>query len=211
MVRSVNVITTAISTMEMVGLGASIELPPMRNHGALLAYERFAFYMCFEQIIQNALRITKYHLKSPNDEVQFIFDKQPGYHGTGYEQFEKACFNLQVGLRHRLPPPIFGDSAEVLPLQAADLLAHETFKEVKNHQDGRNLSAALRALVTGRQHHGDFVDARAFAAIEKASRAKTTHLIPAEDLRGVRRLYDSHQPLRGDELSGKERKRVQFA
>jgi hypothetical protein len=153
--------------------------------------------MCFEQVIQNVLKITSYHLKNPTDEVQFVFDEQPGYHGVAYEEFEKARLNIGWALRHRVPPPMFRPTVELVPLQAADLLAHETYKEVKNLRGGRKLSGALRALVTKRPHYGDFVDARAFAALERASRLGEMH-IPADELRGIGRLYDPNKPLRGD-------------
>jgi hypothetical protein len=79
--------------------------------------------------------------------------------------------------------------------EAADLLAYETFKEVKSLREGRKFSGALRALVKGRVHYGDFVDARAFAALERAARTNAT-TVSAEELRGIGRIYDSNTPIR---------------
>jgi hypothetical protein len=195
MVRAVEVITTSTPSNDTIGLGAAIELPPIQGAESQFEYERFAFFMCFEQVIQNALNITKLALTAGDDTVQFIFDEQPGYQGVAVQQFEQARAAVQVGLRHRVPPPQFASSLTALPLQAADLLAHETYKEVKGRKEGRPFSGALRALIAGRQHYGDIVDARAFAAIEKATREGLSG-IPAEELRGVGKLYESNRPIR---------------
>lgn len=197
MVEAVKVITA--TPVEMVGLGAAIELPPLLSHTALMAYERFAFFMCFQHLVQNALRVTGHRLPNDSDEVQFIFDEQKGYEGLAREMFRKARDSVPgVDVRHRVSDPLFGKSHKLIPLQAADLLAHETYKEVKNLREGRKLSGALRALVKGRAHYGDFIDAPTFALLERASREGTTAEITKDEFPGPRRLYDPHQPLRGD-------------
>lgn len=197
MVEAVKVITA--TPVEVVGLGAAIELPPLPSHTAQMAYERFAFFVCFQQLVQNALRVTGHHLTNDSDEVQFIFDEQKGYEGLAREMFKEARGSVPgVDVRHRVPDPLFRESHELIPLQAADLLAHETYKEVKNLREGRPLSGALRALVTGRVHHCDFVDAPTFTLLEKASREGTLDQLSVDQFPGLRRLYDSYLPLRGE-------------
>ena len=201
MVRAVGVVTSAIPPEGMVGLATVIELPPIPSHKALLAYQRFAFFMCFQQIVQSSLRVTAHHLTQSNDEVQFIFDEQKGYEGDAREMFKQArdtVASFGVDVTHLVPEPLFRESEAILPLQAADLLAHESYKEVRNRQDGRPLSGALRALVKGRVHYGDFIDASTFARLERASREGTVTGITKEEFPGLGRLFDSNHPLRGE-------------
>ena len=53
------------------------------------------------------------------------------------------------GVAERMNEPVPGDSKKLPPLQAADLLAYETGKEVLNRCDGREVSRALARLVAG--------------------------------------------------------------
>jgi len=84
------------------------------------------------------------------DKIRIVCDKQPGL-----ECYLRRVFELTMAYRpeleRRIGSPLFEHSDEVLPLQAADLIAHETYKEVKSRREkpSRKVSIALERLVSG--------------------------------------------------------------
>ena len=87
------------------------------------------------------------------DGVQPIVDQKDGTLDRMQGNFKVAKRIVDTidgpEIANRLKQPIPGDSKKLPPLQAADLLAYETGKEVMNRAEGRRVSKALERLVTG--------------------------------------------------------------
>ena len=92
--------------------------------------------------------------------------------------------------------PQFECSKKVLPLQAADLLAYETFKEVKNkyNDPDRKPSGALKALIDAHYHKGICIDSATMQfMLERRERGEP---MPGALVPSIQ-LYESGRPLRG--------------
>jgi hypothetical protein len=99
-------------------------------------------------------------LVSGTQEVQLLCDNQKGFVERITAHFEQALTQLPPGVAERVGYPIFRDSKKTPPIQAADLLAYETFKEVRSRMESplRPVSKALERLVQGRFHRADCID-----------------------------------------------------
>jgi len=64
--------------------------------------------------------------------------------------FDKVMDIIGPKLARKVKPPVMSDSKEVAPLQAADLLAYETFREVVARMEDSPPSNILEKLMDGR-------------------------------------------------------------
>ncbi|MBC8030852.1 MAG: DUF3800 domain-containing protein [Pyrinomonadaceae bacterium] len=62
------------------------------------------------------------------ERAAIIFDNQVEFRHRALEFFEKA-YNQESFIKRRINSPNFGDMREVVPLQAADIVAYELYKE----------------------------------------------------------------------------------
>ena len=85
-------------------------------------------------------------------DVQPIFDRKEGFTQRVLLNFQTVCDYLGPDRAKRLCTPLPGDSHQLAPLQAADLLAFETLKEVWNRCESRRVRTALNRLVTEGHH-----------------------------------------------------------
>lgn len=105
---------------------------------------------------------------SGGDRVRVIVDRKVGFSQRITSNFKIAREVIaDPDLVERISPPEAGDSKELLPLQAADLLAHETVKEVWNRVEGRPVRGSLQALVDARFHRARCFDFPPLAEVER--------------------------------------------
>ncbi|MEX2110258.1 MAG: DUF3800 domain-containing protein [Gemmatimonadaceae bacterium] len=129
-----------------------------------------------------------------NDEFQPIFDNQPKFVRRIVEHFEQAKGHLSPEAAARVSYPIFRDSKKTPPIQAADLLAYETFKEVRSRIEAprRPVSKALEKLVEGRFHRADCVDWHLLKEYRERMKAGE----PQSQFTPAPLLYYSDRPIR---------------
>lgn len=96
---------------------------------------------------------------------------------TEFEALLHKTFDAVMGeypsLRDRVAAPLFLRSHDALALQAADLLAHETHKEIRNRSKTppRRPSKALERLLQGRMHLATYQDRSVVEALHEQERA----------------------------------------
>jgi hypothetical protein len=150
----VGIITDHCPPKSLHGVAAVVELPDVAE------YETFAFFNAFWLTTVLATAVGAHHC-SAGDDMKFVFDRQPGRQGQMELELEQALdWATELSTRRgldRVPlrtSPEFADSRSAVPLQAADLLAYETYKELKGRHapNARSASRALQRLVDGQTH-----------------------------------------------------------
>jgi len=175
----------------IVGVGAVVLAQTPADIGAVALpgkvgdLEGFAYCMCFWWVMEAALLLAERHLGS--DDLQLVFDDERRLRQRSRTVFELGLLQYPR-LARRVRRPEFLDSKTALPLQAADLLAHETLKEMRSRRETppRKISRALERLVAGRLHVAHFCDPDMFREIRR--NVNLTH--PAETLE----LPDVYRP-----------------
>lgn len=142
----------------MVGIGDGVITP--RTDGSLqAAFRKLSYRTTSTKVIGHALRLGA-EIEGCS-EVRIIFDEQGKLEHLAREAAESAenLFGDKFG--GDLREPRFAESHTTVPLQAADLLAYETLKEVRNRIEGRTASTALERLTHGRRHVGRYLNLNA--------------------------------------------------
>lgn len=136
------------------GVGAAIYLPADEHSSPPLVLEQVALRIAFMEILAVVLNLAQ--SIGAEHTVQCVCDEQPGLQGLLQDTFAKAREFAMRDAPCRISHLQFEDSKEVLPLQAADILAYETRKDVLNRmeQPQRPRSRALRYLVRSQPHLG---------------------------------------------------------
>lgn len=116
--------------------------------------ERTAYYWCTSRILGDAITRSEQFLGE--DHLQCVFDEEKDLGAQAQEGFE-VIRDQFPHIRTRVRRPHFAHSHELPPLQAADLLAYETYKELRNRKDDRAPSKALARLVAGRPHQAYYM------------------------------------------------------
>ncbi len=112
----------------------------------------FARTWCATLIAYDALRLAEAHVG--DDRIQIIYDEGSDRQWKLHRMFELLRGLVRPDYSGRIRPPHFLPSHELAPLQAADLLAYETYKEMRNRNEPspRSPSKALERLTKGRPH-----------------------------------------------------------
>jgi hypothetical protein len=112
----------------------------------------FARTWCASIVAYDALRLAERHLGG--DRIHIIYDQGSDRQWKMHSMFDTLRGMVRPDYAARISPPQFLPSHECAPLQAADLLAHETFKEMKNRSENppRTRSKALARLTAGQPH-----------------------------------------------------------
>jgi len=171
-----------------LGLGAAVQMDyaDFETEELREQIEDFAFFWCFSAVARDAIRLSDGILG--NDRLHCIFDNDPRTKGRARQAFEGTLDIAAPTFLSRIREPAFEDSEELPPLQAADLLAHETYKELSNRRQvpPRTPSIALSRLVNAAYHYGYWVPlSQAIGVVEQMRRGQTPPTVAAP------RLYDS--------------------
>lgn len=148
---AVEVTTQCCEYEHILGVGASVCFQPEN----MAQFEEHGFGICLYHILEEALRISAKVL--PWDGIlQLVLDEKPSFKARAQRHFDvvNEWLRKEGAAPAKVKSPNFKDSKDVSVLQAADLLAYETFKETKSRIDGSNrkVSGALQALVEKRYH-----------------------------------------------------------
>ena len=153
MERLVTVITEKTPEDGLLGYGAVTVFPGYTTPEHYKAADRAGFEMSLMNLVGTVIKVGQPVL-GPGDKLQIVFDNRPKFKQLTVEHFDRVVNFLGKAAAAVVESPDFKHSHEVHPLQAADLIAHETWKEAKSRSEGgkRPVSMALRRLVAGRQH-----------------------------------------------------------
>src|SRR5258708_14379077 len=75
------------------------------------------------------------HAIKPDWIIATVFDDKKGIKGVAHELHESLMSHLDI--KDRMPPPVFRDMKQFLPLQAADMVAYELYKECERQFNKR--------------------------------------------------------------------------
>lgn len=112
----------------------------LRHHDALR--ERFdkgrsksrfndPYYLAFQHQVEMIVRAANDRL-ADGERVSFVFDDQKEFKGLAKRLYQELLDDAKWPWRHRLGDLDFEQSHRVLPLQAADLIAHEGFRLLRD-------------------------------------------------------------------------------
>ena len=114
--------------------------------------EHSAYGMTFGMCLNDALSLTSRVLQSDRiHSIQPFIDIRKGFYERAVMNFSLALKYLDPAVAPKVLKPMPRDS-RVPGIQAADLLAYETRKEVWNRIEKRKVSSALQRLVNGPLH-----------------------------------------------------------
>jgi hypothetical protein len=155
-----------------LGLGIAVRLPAVESLPAFASMSEIereklrkrhfdgAFELCLKMILIDVLSIGAKLLDTSADRLEIVLDRQDKQVGRSWVYFDDMCALIGDELKCVLPIPKFDDSKAALPLQAADLLAHESARELINRGPPRErrMSIALSRLVETRWHMGSYIE-----------------------------------------------------
>lgn len=140
------------------GLGSALLAPRAKELKARHAFEHLSYSTCLITLIAEALTIGK---RASNCNSLYIYlDQQAKVVSAVSLAFEHGKGLYSAGFKGALHPPAFLSSIDSPPLQAADLLAYETLKEIRSRRarPPRPVSKALALLTEKRPHMGRFLN-----------------------------------------------------
>lgn len=139
----------------MVGVGDGV-FTPRADRSLRASLRKMSYRINSTMVIGQALMLaTEINECS---EVRIVFDEQGKLEHLAREAAGSAETLFGEEFEGVLRRPRFAQSHTTIPLQAADLLAYETLKEVRNRIEDREVSTALERLTRGRRHVGRYLN-----------------------------------------------------
>lgn len=140
------------------GFACAVLVPRARTLKQRHAFERLSYSVCLMTLIGESLK----ELKQITDYVRLhiYLDKQAKVARLVPLAFRIGQNLFADGFVGCICAPEFRDSVETVPLQAADLLAYETLKEIRNRRarPQKPVRETLSILTSRRPHLGRFVN-----------------------------------------------------
>jgi len=147
----------------LAGFAAAVVFPGIgRSRKDRAAVEQIAYGigigMCFCRCLSVLTKIgaeldrSGLRVRIGQDEIQLFMDHREGFYKRALSNFEFAKKYVGEHLCASIPPPAPGNSLKTPALQAADLLAYEVRKEVRNRMQRRGVSVALERLLSAHPH-----------------------------------------------------------
>ena len=148
-------ISVIITQTDAVGISTVVRFPgviaPGPDDSAQRHYiEHVGYRMAIGTCFYDMLRWGPDLVGQSIHSVRHVPDKKNGFHQRVIECLANARSFSES--RIEILDPVAGESKLLPPIQAADLLAYETRKEIENRLDERPVSRALQRLVDGRDH-----------------------------------------------------------
>ena len=163
------------SIPNLVGIGAAVLIENFAElqEETRQRFERFAYLLCGGMVCDAVFQLSEKYVGS--DDVRFIFDEQDELEAKMREIFKEVKALLPDEYAAKIQKPLFEPSNRHAALQAADLLAYETYKEMKNRRENppRRISVALQRLVEGKLHSARYFDRAQLSEIGNHLRNKT--------------------------------------
>lgn len=96
-----------------------------------------AYFLCYFHCLKvvSALVGNDYKSNVPIGNFATIFDDKKGFKGKAMNIYEEIV-NRFPEVQGRIPPPIFRDMRSVNPIQVADIIAYEAYKEFNEQSKG---------------------------------------------------------------------------
>ena len=158
----------------LIGVGGATLLDfdrvPEDDHENLAAFGWLWAFMIVVGTLMKAVSSQEHYPTS----IQPVFDEEDDLEDRAHKSFRKAREFFGASLGPRIKSPLFRPSHEIEALQAADLLAYETYKELENRLETppRKPSIALERLVAGQPHIARYYDAHVIRELEGDPQAK---------------------------------------
>jgi len=148
----VSVITDDMPKDKLFGCASIVTFPGRISDDEFEFYEEAGFTCNLLEIIQQIFSTARLLLE-PEETVQVVLDEKPKVKGLVDRYFYKTLEKIDKSIAARIHYPMFRHSHELEPLQAADLLAYETFKEAKSRvYERRPVRIPLRRIVAAHAH-----------------------------------------------------------
>ena len=158
-IRAIQTLADSVAIPELYGIGTAMIAPRTEGKKDAVLHEAQAITLCFSTILVNAINFLRRWVPRVTS-LQVVHDEQPGMKGKLSDAFDDAKRIVADDCPFQINGLDFRHSHELLPLQAADILAHETrrelLKRLANPQGVRSL--ALAHLLSRRPHVGFYVD-----------------------------------------------------
>jgi len=157
-----------IKHRKMVGFSFAMLLDDYRNYTSPVAKDKLGspYICCFKHCIAMAAQLM--HSMPPEDKFAVIIDRN-SEENDAVKMFYRIKDDPTVPYRHRLATCVPGSWQEYVPLQAADMIAYDTFKLLDDtHVHGKSKwRKSLEALYASAQLHGKFFDKDSFESIKE--------------------------------------------
>jgi hypothetical protein len=183
---------------QLSGLACAVLVPRGRALKLRHAFERLSYSVCLTTLIGESLKVVRE--VTDCDKLHIYLDEQAKVAQSARLAFKSGQRLYSDGFVGCLCRPEFRKSIETPPLQAADLLAYETLKEIRNRRarPQKPVREALATLTSRRPHVGRFVnlDAAVPSLVEHGER------LPGVDDTRLGVIYDHRgiEPNRGRRL-----------
>lgn len=158
--QAIGLIGDAARFPHLYGIGTASILPRTTSDEDRAEWDRYGAMHCFVTILVNAVNFVR-RWRPRIKALWFVCDRMPsGKSGLFIEAFNEAKQIVADDCDFDIDGLDFRDSRRVLPIQAADLLAYETRKELANRLESpqRARSRGLIHLLEHRPHVGFYVD-----------------------------------------------------
>lgn len=180
------------------GIGCAVLVPRAHELRQRHAFEELSYSVCLTTLLAGALKVVK--RAADCDSLHVYLDEQARVAHLVPMAFESGIRLYAPDFEGGLHQPEFRKSVDTPPLQAADLLAYETLKEIRSRRarPQRPVSKALVRLTSNRPHEGRFLNLDA-AVPELAERGER---LPGMDSTKLGVIYDHNgvEPNRGRRL-----------
>lgn len=152
----------------MVGVGTVIALPQRADEERQRQDEHDALRLALINVVGTICSIVKGTGRT--EPVHFLCDNQPGLQRKLADLWSETVTNPNHAWPFELSQLDFEDSKKLVPIQAADLLAYETRKDLKSRAEraGFPRSMALRRLIAGHPHVAYYLDPAIIGGLEAA-------------------------------------------
>jgi len=128
-IRVMGQVTAIIHRRTQLRVGVGVNRIDLETHLPFDDGTSAYTYCAMELVKQVGTLMRRYH---PKDRVSYIFESGTGFGGQVTDFMNVMRSAPHIRDHHRLGSHSFGDKRELTPLQAADVLAYECWKEVIN-------------------------------------------------------------------------------
>lgn len=99
-----------------------------------------AYYLCYLQCLKLIIELISDVDSIPIDSCSTIFDQKKGFMDHAFKMYDTIIQRYPQQIT-KIPAPIFQDMRSNLPLQVADIIAYEAYKELTEREKGENRRA----------------------------------------------------------------------
>lgn len=139
-------VSFATDTSDYPALAARVVAPPS------------AYAWCATRCLKGIVQWCEY--QGHAEPIAYVFEDGAGHNGELEKLRDDIMGSAELKAYYRMGSLGFADKETLNPLQAADMLAYEIYKEMDNfhvpESESRKLRGSMRALLTSRNHQAQF-------------------------------------------------------